>query len=280
MRKLWFLVLLVCLLAIIACSQPAATPAPLAQAPTLAPTAAPTATPRPTDPPPTATAALTATPTAVPPTAAPTQTAASTATPSPSPTPAPAASVTGDSVNVRGGPGTVYPIVGQAKQGEALPVVSRTQDGAWLEVTLANGKQGWVSAKLVALNVPAETLAVAKAIPPTPLPKPTTAPALQSEIPTGTIIGRVLGRGGDARAGERVYVAAVIVGEEGVRDFETYTGTDGRFVLANVPACSYCLLMLYVGQHGHAQLCSVNGELAFEIAAGQTLDVANINVPW
>jgi len=174
MRKPRILILIVCLILISACGRPTPTPAPVAQAPTPAPTAAPTVspttTPRPTDTPrPTATTPPTATPTPVPPTATPTQTPAPTNTPSPSPTPAPAASVTGDSINVRSGPGTVYPIVSQAQKGETLPVISRTQDGAWLEVALAGGKQGWVSAQLVALNVPAEALPIARAIPPTPV---------------------------------------------------------------------------------------------------------------
>lgn len=258
--------------------KPTATPTATA---TSTVTPMPTATNTPTATP-TPTATAKSTPTATPmPTATftPTATPTETAMPSPTTPPQPQAIVTGDSINLRGGPGTLYPVVGQVDKGATLPVISRTQDGAWLEVVPAGGKSGWVSAKLVALNVLAEELPIAKAIPPTSLPKPTTAPTPEPQMPTGTIIGRVLGRGGAAKAGERVYAAAVIVGEDSVRDIETYTGVDGRFVLANVPACSYCILMLYVGPQGHAQLCSVNGEIAFEIAPGQTLDVANINVP-
>ncbi len=212
MCKPHVLILIVCLVSITACSKPVTTPASIAQAPTLAPTAAPvvapsaTPTARPTDPPsPKATTPPTATPTSLPPTATRTQTVAPTATSSPSPTPAPAASVTGDSINVRGGPGTVYPIVGQAKKGEALPVLSRTQDGAWLEVTLADGKQGWVSAKLVTLNVSAESLPIAKAIPPTPKAPP--APAL---VTVGALSNlRMIAAGGPTNPGQVAFPAGV-----------------------------------------------------------------------
>ena len=170
--RIW-LVLAFWALALTGCGGPTTAPAP-----TTTPATNPPATaPFPTMPPPTATSAPTATtaPTATPTplaTATPTATPLPTDTPSPSPTPAPAASVTGDSINVRGGPGTVYPVVGQAKKGEALPVIARTQDGAWLEVTLTDGKQGWVSAKLVTLNVPTESVPIAKSIPPTPAAPP------------------------------------------------------------------------------------------------------------
>gem|GEM_PF-6903135 len=83
--------------------------------------------------------------------------------------------MTGDSINVRSGPGTVYPVVGRAAKGESLPVLARNQDGSWLEVELKDGKHGWVSAKLVTLNVPAESVPIAKSIPPTPAAPPTPA---------------------------------------------------------------------------------------------------------
>ncbi len=160
---------LVLLIALAACGgEPTPTPAPVAAAPTNTP--APTATPIPTNTP-----APTATPTAVPtdtstpePTHTPTATPLPTDTPTPSPTPAPFASVTGDSINLRGGPGTVYPVVGKADKGEILPVVARNEDGSWLEVEGRNGKRVWVSAGLVQLSVPLDMLEIETAIPPTP----------------------------------------------------------------------------------------------------------------
>ena len=99
--------------------------------------------------------------------------------------------------------------MGQAKQGEALPVVSRTQDGGWLEVTLAGGQPGWVSAKLVTLNVPAETLAVAKTIPPTPKAPPTAVPP--TTLGAGSILKNVRLMSGDNTEGpaRRAFPAGV-----------------------------------------------------------------------
>lgn len=215
------------------------------------------------------------------PTPAPTQTAAPTATPLPSPTPAPAASVTGDSINVRSGPGTVYPVVAQAKKGEMLLVISRTQDGAWLEVTLAGGKQGWVSARLATLNVPVESLPVAKVIPPTPKPAPTKAAATpKPTYPTGTIVGRVVDAQGEARIGERVLLQIIApLHQPDVPEKTVYSEGDGRFTIRDVPASPGYLLMLGAGTAGRATLMRVNGKVTFSIEPGQTLDVGNVAVP-
>lgn len=279
MRSSHTIALILCLVVLTACGQPAptTTSAPVAQAPT----AASTATPRPTDPPPTVTPLPTATPTPMPPTATPTPTLAPTDTPSPSPTPAPAASVTGDSINVRSGPGTVYPVVAQAKKGEALPVVSRTQDGVWLEVTLADGKQGWVSAKLVTLNVPVESLPIAKVIPPTPKPAPTKAAVTpKPTYPTGTIVGRVVDAHGEARIGEKVLLQIIApLHQPDVPEKTVYSEGDGRFTIRDVPAGSGYLLILGAGPAGRATLMRVNGKVTFSIEPGQTLDVGNVAVP-
>lgn len=115
MRKPCALILVVCLFLITAYSRPAAMPIPIPRASKLAstvePTIASTAMLRPVDQPfLTAIIASITTLAPQPPTATPTETAAPAVTPSPSRAPQPAASVTGDSINVRGGPGTVYPV--------------------------------------------------------------------------------------------------------------------------------------------------------------------------
>lgn len=89
---------------------------------------------------PTATAlqpASTAPPSA-PPTATPTATQAPpTATPLPTATPAPARPVANDGANLRGGPGTDFPVVRGAAAGQALTVAGRSAGGDWLQ--LADG---------------------------------------------------------------------------------------------------------------------------------------------
>ncbi|MHB1127207.1 MAG: N-acetylmuramoyl-L-alanine amidase [Bacillota bacterium] len=60
------------------------------------------------------------------------------------------AEVTGSLVNIRSGPGTGYKIVVQVRRGDKLPVIS--EGNGWLNVKLANGKTGWISASLVKVH--------------------------------------------------------------------------------------------------------------------------------
>jgi hypothetical protein len=77
--------------------------------------------------------------------------------------------------NLRGGPGTGYPVAGSAQAGEALTIVARNSAGDWLQ--LDDG--AWIAAFLVD-NVPDQAyLLVASDISllPTPTPQPTEASA-------------------------------------------------------------------------------------------------------
>jgi len=73
--------------------------------------------------------------------------------------------------NLRGGPGTGYPVVGGVKEGDALEVTARNAAGDWLR--LASG--AWIAAFLVDDAPAAATLPVASDIP--ALPTPSAAPA-------------------------------------------------------------------------------------------------------
>jgi hypothetical protein len=112
----------------------------------------------------------TSTPTAAP-TDAPTSAPAATPLPTGEPTPAvPIAVVTGASVNVRGGPGTDYPVVGNAVAGQTCTVTGRNQAATWWRVScpLTNG---WIFGDLLALAGPVSTVPVVQtAPPPTPVP--------------------------------------------------------------------------------------------------------------
>jgi hypothetical protein len=77
----------------------------------------------------------------------PTDTPSSPPTPVPTPTPIPQpeATVATKVLNVRSGPGANYSRVGQAKEGERLKVVGRTEASNWLKIMTSDGKEGWVS---------------------------------------------------------------------------------------------------------------------------------------
>lgn len=58
--------------------------------------------------------------------------------------------VSGSQINVRGGPGTSYPITTQVVYGERLPVSDKSGD--WYQVCLSTGNKGWVAGWLVNID--------------------------------------------------------------------------------------------------------------------------------
>ncbi|MGC8838788.1 MAG: SH3 domain-containing protein [Anaerolineae bacterium] len=139
----------------------------------------PTFTPTPLVPPTATPVPATPTPTAEPPTATPV--APPTATPvpaTPTPEPSPVVQVAVETLNVRQGPGTEYPRIGQVRQGDRLQVLARSPAGEWYLICCVGGQQGWVAVAYVRL-VEGTTAAIpiATAIPPTPVPRPTDTPA-------------------------------------------------------------------------------------------------------
>lgn len=91
-------------------------------------------------------ATLTPTPTHTP-TITPTPTA--TLTPTLTPTPPPSVRTRGQTINVRGGPGTNNPVIGQLRPGTSAVFIGYNADNTWINVLLQDGTQGWVSAELV-----------------------------------------------------------------------------------------------------------------------------------
>lgn len=96
-----------------------------------------------------------------------------TVTPPPTNTLSFPAAVGNVTVNVRGGPGTHYTIVGKLSAGAAFELVGRTQSGDWLRICCPAGAdtESWISAELIAPRPagsrPLADLPIA-AIPPTP----------------------------------------------------------------------------------------------------------------
>lgn len=135
------------------------------------------------------------TPTPLPPTDTPTAAPEPTATPTATPVPRPQAVADRQGLNVRGGPGTVYPVIGEMGQGETADITGRNTEGSWWQVTLANGRDGWVAASLVTATGPADAVEIAAnipAAPPTatlrpaaPAPAATPAPTARPAQPSG-----------------------------------------------------------------------------------------------
>jgi serine/threonine protein kinase/formylglycine-generating enzyme required for sulfatase activity len=167
------------LLAIKSCqATPTPTTAPMARVTTPAPTVTPTATPIPptdTPVPPTSTP-MSPTDTPLPPTPVP---------PTDTPTPKLVAVVQAEAMNVRGGPGTEYDVLGQVKQGDKLEILARTEGSDWLQVRLSDGKKGWVSAELLEVDGGVAAIPVAAVIPPTPTPS---TPMPMVHVPAGEFI--------------------------------------------------------------------------------------------
>lgn len=113
----------------------------------------------------------------------PTNTAAPTDTPRPTnthtATPLPSPSAAKDA-NLRGGPGTDYPIVGGVKAGAPLNIVERTSKGDWYRLA----SSAWIASFLV--KNPPSSPPIAKNIP-APPPKPTATPVPQRLAPIPTL---------------------------------------------------------------------------------------------
>lgn len=81
----------------------------------------------------------------------------------------PYALTTGNSTNIRSGPGTDFDINTAVPVGTPLTVYGRTPDGEWLQVRTPDRSGGWISAGLVALAVAASQVEVAQDIPAPPI---------------------------------------------------------------------------------------------------------------
>jgi N-acetylmuramoyl-L-alanine amidase len=77
--------------------------------------------------------------------------------------------VSGTSVNLRGGPGTSYPLQGQANQGDKLPILAK--QGDWLKVKKSDGQDAWIASWLAKI----ESTQVTTSVPSIPTQTPTTS---------------------------------------------------------------------------------------------------------
>jgi uncharacterized protein YgiM (DUF1202 family) len=144
------------------------TPAPTF---TPAPAALPVAVVSTATPPPTFTPAPTATPTLtiVPDTPTPLP-------PSPTPTPPGPQLLAANTVNIRSGPGTNYPVMAALPSGLTVPITGRNNDASWWQISHTAGA-GWVADSVVqASNITNVPVVAAPPPPSTPTPEATPTP--------------------------------------------------------------------------------------------------------
>ena len=107
----------------------------------------------------------------------------------PEPEPAvPTGVVTGaQALNIRSGPGTNFPVVGVARNGDSGEIIGRSADGNWWVVSVpsAPGGMGWVSASFVTATG-ADEVPVIASPPPPPTPTPMPATPTPAPAPTAT----------------------------------------------------------------------------------------------
>jgi uncharacterized protein YgiM (DUF1202 family) len=93
----------------------------------------------------------------------------------PSPTPVLPQLVAQDSINIRSGPGTDYPVVGALSPNTPARIIGQNGAGSWWQIERAEGGPGWVAGSVVQVEN-TEGIPVAQAPPPPP-PPPTPTPA-------------------------------------------------------------------------------------------------------
>jgi hypothetical protein len=76
--------------------------------------------------------------------------------------------------NVRSGPGTTYPRIGEVQQGQSFEITGKNQAGTWWQFSF-NGQPAWISGEMVSASAAAQNVQVAANIPAAPV-QPTAAP--------------------------------------------------------------------------------------------------------
>lgn len=110
-----------------------------------------------------------------------------TPTPPPTNTPAPPSVTLLQTMNIRGGPGTNYPVIGSGAAGDTALIMGKNDDGSWFQIEFpaAADGAGWIYGPLIQVNGQTQGIEVAQAPPPppTPTPQPTDTPA-PTAVPT------------------------------------------------------------------------------------------------
>jgi TolB protein len=95
--------------------------------------------------------------------------------------------VTAYGLNVRTGPGTAYPILGELGLNDLVEVVGRNTTSDWLQIITCKGQEGWIAAAYAGLTGSLTAVPEVSAPPPppptlTPMPTPTPTPELTGKL--------------------------------------------------------------------------------------------------
>jgi uncharacterized protein YraI len=190
--------------------------------------------------------------------------------------------------NLRAGPGTGYPVVGQIQPAQRVAIVGRNSAGDWWQLSSDGTGQTWVLASLVDTSGATDAVALAKNIPtppPSPTPAPTTVPATaaptQAPKPSVAYVVksvRLKPIGTDAQSctgGDHniwVYVVDAAGNRlDGVRVREVFTG------IINVTGAQgkgqgTALWDIYAGGGGQVEIVDGNNNLISEVSRGMSAD--------
>jgi len=90
---------------------------------------------------------------------------------------APWAAITAGVLNIRRGPGTDYPAIGQLKQNDVVEIVGKNADSSWLQIVYPTGTvgRGWIAASYAQVRGSPAFIPVVET-PPLPTPTPASSP--------------------------------------------------------------------------------------------------------
>ncbi len=105
----------------------------------------------------------------------------------------PDAVVSSDSLNVRGGPGTNYPVVAVLKKGDGVAVIGRSADSKWARLGFTDVEEAWASAEYLAFKTDFGQAPVVKP-PPVPAVRPEGSPQPANKNVAWLVIENHIGR--------------------------------------------------------------------------------------
>ncbi len=144
--------------------------------------------------------------------------------------------IASNTINVRGGPGVAYPVIGSLNSGASAPIVGRSQNSAWWQIDQGGDAPGWVASEVVTTDGDTSTISVITDIAPPPAtptpaspPTPTSPPKPAVDYVVKSLRLRAIGE--DAQrcdSGDHNIFVTVVdpAGNrlDGVRVREIYTG--------------------------------------------------------